>query len=1123
MKIIKKILTTPYILLMSILGFVISLLIITRESSPALSGLNRGDIGIEGYYHGAMENNNVMGVICLCVALILIGDTIAVHYCKIKNKNLTKKVVNTLLGILVFIAGVTYFYGDRGISKLHYVKIYDSYHYLIGAKYYDELGYYGLYRCHLLADSEREDPRISSRTRVRNLETYEISDAKRELEKADRSGFSEERWKEFESDLSIFDSSSLITSMLIDHGYNGTPFHSFLAGAVANSVKLDYEQLAKSTLIDIWAICIVCMLVFWAFGWQIGCLFSIFIFTNFADRFSFIGASFFRYIWLATLVSGIAFMKKGWYKTSGFFITMSAMLNVFPILYFAGIGIKSLYQLIKERQLDKKYRHFIYSSIISAIILGVLSLTPKAGIKSYEVFWKNMSHHSGLMTSSRIGFQYNFLFKGEMTDDDTHYSYKTKAKDLAEIKLPYTILVGALLLSAFWISRRLNDVSATVFSGFLLFFMMFSTVRYYYASACLLVLLWHGKLSKRSGKLSLALLFLLMSITYYIWQETRFLKKFLNNNVMSGLFTIFLGFSLVYFSYSLGYMTKLRRLIVKDSSYDKFSDMINKYKKMVAIVCVSIILVVVGVKGAIVLLTPKEKVYQLFASGDSILSRRVHYNLYAKGPKDSLKAIAPVIKNADIAMTNLETVISNQGELYAKGGRNPYYFRGRPELLNILTFSGFDFVATANNHSMDYGPDALLEQNQILSDSHIAYAGTGKNMAEASKPTYIKTGNVTLAFISMYIGGADTEAGDSSPGIFQVRRTDQALNVLKAPYNAARKKADLVIFTPHWGPNLADAPNSSGVRLAHELIDMGFDAILGHSAHIIQGMDVYKNKPIIYDMGNFIADWISNKRMENSAYFLLDYNRYGFTKVRMIPIQLKRGGVSIPKEKSKLYAIKIFERLSQDLNSNTVMKRTKDFVEVNIDASKHEKRTPVINDSAHVSNTTITVPRKWTTGKANVVLNELPVWAKGYKPIELKQGIKIVGARNAKNVHVRSGFKMEVLLDVSHPLKGQWEVVTTGTNTETGEEFLYDHPLANGATDPKYFEEGKYFLDVTSVRGAKKVSPGTYKLFWHLRNRSTYDVIFPVDKEEPALVGTINILQGGISNLASGIDWSGEL
>ncbi len=164
--------------------------------------------------------------------------------------------------------------------------------------------------------------------------------------------------------------------------------------------------------------------------------------------------------------------------------------------------------------------------------------------------------------------------------------------------------------------------------------------------------------------------------------------------------------------------------------------------------------------------------YTLFAAGDTMLARWAPYAYYRFGVNRAMGDVTELVKSADIAMANLESVTATQGNFFNKGEARPYLYRGRPELLDLITEPGFDLVTLANNHAMDYGPEALIEEMALLDAAGIAHAGGGKNLAEASAPTYVQAGDVIVAFISLLTGFPLLAATEDRPGVLRADEYD---------------------------------------------------------------------------------------------------------------------------------------------------------------------------------------------------------------------------------------------------------------------------------------------------------------------------------------------------------------
>lgn len=496
----------------------------------------------------AFQSDGLRGVVA---GVTVLGLLVVVALRRFRPKLLEGRLRTALkvaAVLLVIFGSLVYFYIPRGVARPEYLNHHDLYHYFLGLKYYPEVSYENFYACHLKADHERSRPRYRDRDAVRDLLTYEVRRAKDIRPRADCSHFTPERWREFNHDIDYFDRHMARTT-LTDQGYNGTPFHALVAGAISQLPEVDRRGLIAATFVDVVGLCALFAVLSWAFGWEIAFLVALFQFANFADFYFHV--SFFRYWWLITLGVGLACLHKKRYGAAAVFLVVSAMLNVFPLLFVTGIALKILVQLVRERRLAPHYKTFVAWAAAATVICGAASMVHDRPVERYDTFFSKMHVHSRLLSAKRIGFQYAFMYRGEITEQDRNTSYDRKERDLRDMRVVFRLIVGAILIFAAFVIVRLDDVQAAVLSGFLLFFLLFSTVAYYYASAAFLVLLWAGELRRSRGALLTALLFALMGVVYVAWEETRF-REFVNNTVLTGIFTLYLAVVLAVLARSTG-------------------------------------------------------------------------------------------------------------------------------------------------------------------------------------------------------------------------------------------------------------------------------------------------------------------------------------------------------------------------------------------------------------------------------------------------------------------------------------------------------------------------------------------------------------------------------------------
>ncbi len=499
-----------------------------------------------------------------------------------------------------------------------------------------------------------------------------------------------------------------------------------------------------------------------------------------------------------------------------------------------------------------------------------------------------------------------------------------------------------------------------------------------------------------------------------------------------------------------------------------------------------------------------DKMYTLFASGDTMIARWMHHWYYEKGPDFMLGEVKEFVSKADIAMTNLECVISTKGDFFDKGERRPYLYRARPEMVDILTNAGFDLVVTANNHDMDYGREALLEQMKLLDSVGIAHVGSGRNLDEASSPIYIRIDDIIIAFISMETSFPACAAQPDRAGVFHAKGREDIIKELTNPVAEAKRNANIVVFTPHWGRNWTENPTIERIELAHSIIDMGADAILGHSSHQVHGIEVYKEKLIIYDMGSFLFDRVGQGRMRYSAGFILEFNRQGFHRVSIHPLRLYQNRTTIAGKNDSDSICKLLVDLTRQLDPDLKLVKDGSVLRFELPSSKTLTSRVATPGKLFDSNRTTRLQDIYRQRKTNVVSDKSPYPDKHFKAVKMDSGITIIATRLPLTAKLRHGFKAEVVLKVSQPLKGHWRGCIKARKLDDTDGFIWRYPFSDGAWLPCLWEEGQIVIDKTLVR-PPLVTEGVYELYWRLENSEDQTYLRPVDEGDQHKEGFVRI------------------
>jgi hypothetical protein len=288
----------------------------------------------------------------------------------------------------------------------------DVYHYYLGSKYFDELGYTRLYVCTTVADAESGLRDLALRRSIRNLETYDREGAAEILRDPARCTrhFSPERWQTFKHDVGWFRErmpEAIWQGTLADHGYNPSPAWGALGKALVRAGPVTERNLLPLLLLDPVLLIVMWALAWKAFGWRATSVALVFWGTNLPDDYLWTGGAFLRQSWLATMVIGICCLRMKWMTTGGFFLTVAALLRVFPVMAIFGVALKAGSAIWRARRfhLSPAHRRFAAGCAAAAAILITLSFATVGGPRAWIDFAENIRFHSSMAFLTNVGLK----------------------------------------------------------------------------------------------------------------------------------------------------------------------------------------------------------------------------------------------------------------------------------------------------------------------------------------------------------------------------------------------------------------------------------------------------------------------------------------------------------------------------------------------------------------------------------------------------------------------------------------------------------------------------------------------------------------------------------------------
>lgn len=271
--------------------------------------------------------------------------------------------------------------------------------------------------------------------------------------------------------------------------------------------------------------------------------------------------------------------------------------------------------------------------------------------------------------------------------------------------------------------------------------------------------------------------------------------------------------------------------------------------------------------------------------GDMMFDRGVLLNIQKYAPTEDdynfpLALVRDQLTKYDMTFGNLEGPVSERG--YNRG--SIYSFRMNPKTVAAIKDAGFDAVSVANNHIGDWGPVAMHDTLNLLSEAGIIAVGGGESRSEAYSPKYFHTdGGIVIAFIgASQFGKGYTEAPVQTGEVQKQKAPDDYSGVgiavldsktenkeLIESITQARQQADFVIVSLHFGDEYRSLPTDFQQKVAKSFIDTGADLIVGHHPHVLEPVEEYSGADhgglIAYSLGNFVFDQYFSSSTMSSA------------------------------------------------------------------------------------------------------------------------------------------------------------------------------------------------------------------------------------------------------------------
>ena len=273
--------------------------------------------------------------------------------------------------------------------------------------------------------------------------------------------------------------------------------------------------------------------------------------------------------------------------------------------------------------------------------------------------------------------------------------------------------------------------------------------------------------------------------------------------------------------------------------------------------------------------------------GDVMLGRMVARALERR-PPETLWApeLRELAGSLDLVICNLECCVSSRGHPTTLIEGKPFFFRGPPAAVEALKAMNVGAVGLANNHALDFGPEALEDTLELLRAADIAVAGAGFGGDVARSVAVVPAGGVRVGLIAVTDHPAEYAAAPGRWGVALAVMRDGPPSWLLERIVAAHERCDLLIVFPHWGHNMTTSPAGWQQMAAAGLHAAGADLVAGHSAHVFHGVG-WNSGPVLFDLGDVLDDYMVDRRLRNDLGVLAIWRPHAEPRLELVGLRLE--------------------------------------------------------------------------------------------------------------------------------------------------------------------------------------------------------------------------------------------
>ncbi len=280
----------------------------------------------------------------------------------------------------------------------------------------------------------------------------------------------------------------------------------------------------------------------------------------------------------------------------------------------------------------------------------------------------------------------------------------------------------------------------------------------------------------------------------------------------------------------------------------------------------------------------------------------------------------------DARIINLETAVTRSGDAWPGKG---IHYRMHPDNVPCLTAAGVDCAVVANNHVLDWGYRGFDETLETLHRAAIKTAGAGRTLEEARAPAVLEVpgARVLVLAFGTESSGIPRAWAANGPGVNRLADlSDRTADSIARQILAVKQARDVAIASIHWGGNWGYDVPAEHRRFARRLIDAGVDVVHGHSSHHPMGIEVYRQRPILYGCGDFLNDY---EGITGHGQFRADLTLMYFPQLdpadgrliafTLVPMQIRRFRLAAAAESDRRWLAETLDRESRKLGCRVEM------------------------------------------------------------------------------------------------------------------------------------------------------------------------------------------------------------